>query len=53
MLEATAEMMAEGAAIAYELTPTALTQLASTFAEDSAILRRLADEQGTGSSTRG
>jgi hypothetical protein len=52
LLEATAEMMTEGAATAYELTPPALKQLASTFAEDSAILRMLVDEQGTGSSNR-
>lgn len=52
LLEATAEMMTESVATAYELTPPALKQLALTFAEDSAILRMLVDEQGTGPSNR-
>jgi hypothetical protein len=53
LLEATAEMMAQGAATSYDLAPSALKQLASTLAEDSAILRMLVDEQGTGASNRG
>jgi hypothetical protein len=53
LLEATAEMMAQGAATSYDLAPTALKQLASTFAEDPAILRVLVDEQGIGTSNRG
>jgi hypothetical protein len=53
LLEATAEMMAQGAATSYDLAPTALKQLASTFGEDSAILRMLVDEPGTGPSNTG
>jgi len=55
LLEATAELIGQGALTAYELGSDAMAQLASTFAEDAGILRVLVGEQGTstGPSTMG
>jgi hypothetical protein len=46
LLEATWEMIGQGALTAPKLAPSDLAQLARTFAEDAATLRALVEEQG-------
>ena len=46
LLDATSEMIGQGVVTAPGLSSSALTQLASTFAEDAATLRALVEEQG-------
>jgi hypothetical protein len=40
-------MIGKGAVTTYELAPDAMSQLATMFAEDAAVLRVLVGEQGT------
>jgi hypothetical protein len=47
LLEATADMIDQGAVTSYDLMPDTKIQLASMFAEDAVTLRGLVDEQGT------